>query len=94
MTPAAYTKISASTSRRWTAPGIGAVRGTASWNLMVVGRLMRQRHIKMTYPMLDHLRILNEVLAGGFLAFGLGALIVCFKLLVVVAVPVNVPRSA
>lgn len=48
----------------------------------------------MTYPMLDHLRILNEVLAGGFLAFGLGALIVCFKLLVVVAVPVNVPRSA
>ena len=48
----------------------------------------------MTYPMLDHLRILNEALIGGFVAFGLGALIVCFRLLVVDLVPVNVHRSA
>jgi len=48
----------------------------------------------MTYPMLDHLRILYGVLTGGFVAFGLGALIVCFKFLVVAAAPVIVPRSA
>jgi hypothetical protein len=56
---------------------------------------MRQRRIKMTYPMFDHLRILNEVLIGGSVVFGLGTLIVCFKLLVLHPTPVRVlPRSA
>ena len=47
----------------------------------------------MTYPMLDHLRMLNDVVTGSFVVFGLGTLFICFKLLVA-ALPVNVHRSA
>jgi hypothetical protein len=37
----------------------------------------------MTYTMFDHLRMLNEVLAGSGVLLALGGLFVCFKLLVV-----------
>ena len=47
----------------------------------------------MTYTMFDHLRVLNDVLTGSGVVLGLGALFVCFKLLVVPA-PVSVPLPA
>ena len=37
----------------------------------------------MTYTMLDHLRVLNDVLTGSGVVLALGGLFVCFKLLVV-----------
>jgi len=61
---------------------------------MVADTLVAQRDIEMTYPMLDHLRILNVVLTGSFVVFGLGALFVCFKLLFANAAPVSAHRSA
>jgi len=36
----------------------------------------------MTYPMFDHLRMLSDVLTASGFVLGLGALAVCFKLLV------------
>jgi len=64
------------------------------WNLLVVGVLMRQRDIKMTYPMLDHLRLLSELLTGGFVILGVGAVFACFKLLDARPVPIAVRRPA
>lgn len=46
----------------------------------------------MTYPMLDHLRLLSEVLTGSFVVLSLGAVFVCFKLLVHHPVPVTLHR--
>lgn len=48
----------------------------------------------MTYPMLDHLRLLSEVLTGTSVLLGLGVVFVCFKLLIVPPVPATVRRSA
>ena len=36
----------------------------------------------MTYPMFDHLRMLSDVLTASGVVLGLGALLICFKLLV------------
>ena len=33
----------------------------------------------MTFPMLDHLRILNEVFTGGIFVLSLGVLFACFR---------------
>lgn len=48
----------------------------------------------MTYPMLDHLRVLSQVLTGSVVLFSVGALFACFKLLAVHPVPVTVHPSA
>ena len=46
----------------------------------------------MTYTMLDHLHFLNNVFTGSGLVLAVGALFVCFKLLVVTApVSIHVP---
>jgi hypothetical protein len=47
----------------------------------------------MIYTMFDHLRVLNEVLAGSGVVFALGAMFVCFKLLVV-PTPIRVHAPA
>ena len=36
----------------------------------------------MTYSMFDHLRMLSDVLTASGVVLGLGALLICFKLLV------------
>jgi hypothetical protein len=48
----------------------------------------------MTFPMLDHLRILNEVLTGGIFVLSLGALFACFRFMSFGPVPVIAHRSA
>jgi hypothetical protein len=63
-------------------------------NRLVVEALVPQRDIKMTYPMLDHLRLLSEVLTGTSVLLGLGAVFVCLNLLIVHPVPATVRHSA
>ncbi len=48
----------------------------------------------MPYAMLDQLRLLNEVLTATAILLGLGAVFVCFKLLIVHPVPATVRHSA
>lgn len=61
---------------------------------MVVGALVAQRTTKMTFPMLDHLRILNEVFAGGFFVFFVSAFLVCFRFMSFSPAPVIAHHSA
>jgi hypothetical protein len=48
----------------------------------------------MPYAMLDHLQLLSEVLTATCVLLGLGAVFVCFKLLIVHPVPATVRHSA
>jgi hypothetical protein len=43
----------------------------------------------MTFPMFDHLRMLSDVLTASVFVFGLGSLLICFKLFVA-SMPVKV----
>ena len=48
----------------------------------------------MIYPMLDHLRLLSDVITGGVIVLGFGSVLLFFRLLTFKAVPVRVHRSA
>jgi hypothetical protein len=48
----------------------------------------------MTFPMLDHLRILNEVFIGGIFVLSLGAFFLCFSFMSFSPAPVIAHRSA
>ena len=48
----------------------------------------------MTFPMLDHLRILNEVFTGGLFVLSISAMFVCFRFMSFGPVPVIAPHSA
>jgi hypothetical protein len=48
----------------------------------------------MTFPMLDHLRILNEVFTGGIFVLAMGSVFLCFRFMSFSRAPVIAHRSA
>ena len=48
----------------------------------------------MTFPMFDHLRILNEVFTGGFFVLSITAMFGCFRFMSFSPVPIIAHHSA